>query len=157
MRELLAQRTSWNSSFFEPWFCHIFFTILITWPNIKLNYSCLFMLLTLIIASYLVLRCMDYCQRFQKNVMRYAATLRDWNVTLYINFGDVNLTMFFVGFPCRMLLILCLRTVDFMQWKGHQIARWEKTPNTWPYLQNCQYNTFKNALISKKKLNFKNL
>ena len=81
--------------FFEPWFCHIFFTILITWPNIKLNYSCLFMLLTLIIASYLVLRCMDYCQRFQKNVMRYAATLRDWNVTLYINFGDVNLTMFF--------------------------------------------------------------
>ena len=72
-----------------------FFTILITWPNIKLNYSCLFMLLTLIIASYLVLRCMDYCQRFQKNVMRYAATLRDWNVTLYINFGDVNLTMFF--------------------------------------------------------------
>ena len=36
---------------------------------------------------------MDFCQRLQKNVMRYAATLR--NATLYINFGDVNLTMFF--------------------------------------------------------------
>ena len=31
-----------------------------------------------------------------------------------------------VGFPCRMLLIRCLLIVDFMQWKGHQIARWEK-------------------------------
>ena len=37
---------------------------------------------------------MDFCQRFQKNVMRYVATLRNSNATLYINFGDVNLTMF---------------------------------------------------------------
>ena len=95
MRELLAQRTSWKFKFF--WariLSHIFHHLNhVTKHQTQLFFS--FFVIKIDYRFFSALRCTDFCQRFQKNVMRYAATLRDWNVTLYINFGDVNLTMFF--------------------------------------------------------------
>ena len=137
-----------NSSFFEPGFCHIFFTILIMWPNIKLSYSFHFLLLKLIIALFLALRCMDFCQRFQKNVTRYAATLRDWNATLYINFGDVNLTMFF-----GWLSLQDVADPLFAHCRLHAVKRTSdsKVRKNTKYLtifaKYCQYNTFENAVM----------
>ena len=79
MRELLAQRTSWNSSFYKPWFCHIFFTILMTKHQTQTQLFFSFFVIKIDYRFFSALRCTDFCQRFQKNVMRYAATLRDWH------------------------------------------------------------------------------
>ena len=89
---------------------------------------------------------MDFCQRLQKNVMRYAATLR--NATLYINFGDVNLTMFF-----GWLSLQDVADPLFAHCRLHAVKRTSdsKVRKNTKYLtifaKYCQYNTFEYAVM----------